>query len=86
MIIGRIKENIQFNGRKVSTRFEFFQPGFVYIAVLVSVFVFVVLDVEFCAASNDVIFERGYRSKTGTLAKNTRFFENLGKVISARIC
>ena len=58
--------------REVSTRFEFFQPRFAYMIVLI--FIFVVLDAEFCAESNGVIFGGGYRSKPGTLAENTTFF------------
>ena len=64
---------------KVSTRFRFFQPGFVISVVLA--FVSVVLDAE----SSGMSFGGGYRSKYGTLAQNTDFFENLGKVISVRI-
>ena len=37
-------------------------------------FIFVVLDAEFSAESNGVIFEGGYRSKSGTLPQNTVFF------------
>ncbi|CAF4786292.1 unnamed protein product, partial [Rotaria socialis] len=61
--------------REVSTRFEFFQPGFAYMVVLN--FIFVVLEAEFCAESNGVIFKGGCRSKSGTLPGNTAFSENL---------
>ena len=44
--------------REVSTIFEFFQPGFAYMVVLN--FIFIVLDAEFCAESNGVIFGGGY--------------------------
>ena len=40
--------------REVSTIFEFFQPGFAYMIVLI--FIFVVLDAEFCTESNSDIF------------------------------
>ncbi|CAM4954411.1 unnamed protein product [Rotaria socialis] len=66
-----------------STRFEFFQPGFAYMVVLN--FIFVVLDAEFCAELNGVIFKGGCRSKSGTLPGNTAFSENLVEVIPARI-
>ena len=36
--------------------------------------IFVVLDAEFCAESNDIVFEGGYRSKAGALRQNTAFF------------
>ena len=57
---------------EVSTRFEFFQPGFAYIVVLN--FIFIVLDAEFCVESNGIVFEGGYRLKSGTLPQNTAFF------------
>ena len=59
------------NVGEVSTRFELFHPGFAYKVVLN--FIFVVLDAEFCAESNGVILEGGYRSKSGTLPQNTAF-------------
>ena len=37
-------------------------------------FIFIVLDAEFCAESNGIVFEGGYRSKSGTLPQNTAFF------------
>ncbi|CAF4643977.1 unnamed protein product, partial [Rotaria socialis] len=36
----------------------------------------VVLDAEFCAESNGVIFKGGCRSKSGTLPENTAVSEN----------
>ena len=47
--------------------------------------VLVVLDAEFHAESNEIIFRVGYRSKYDILAQNTVFFENFGQVISVRI-
>ncbi|CAF4536408.1 unnamed protein product, partial [Rotaria socialis] len=40
-------------------------------------FIFVVLGAEFCAESNGIILEGGYRSKSGTLPGITAFSENL---------
>ena len=62
---------------KVSTRFEFFQPRFAYVTVLA--FVSVVLDAEFCAESNVIIFGGGYRSKIGTSVQNTWLFRKSSK-------
>ena len=48
-------------------------------------FIFIVLDAEFCAESNDVIFEGVTDQNLALYPKILLFPENLVEVISARI-
>ena len=56
---------------KVSTRFEFFLPGFASATVLT--LKPVVLDAEFYSLSNGTIFRGGHRAKTANFGQNTHF-------------
>lgn len=70
---------------KVSLRFYYFQPGFIYVTALGFISI-VLMDAKFCAESNGIIYQGDRRSKNATLLENTVFFEYLITVISSRIC
>ena len=80
IIRNKVKQN---HVGKVSTTFEYFASGFASLSVLT--LIQVVLGAEFDSESNGNIFRLGFRSKNGTLPRNTNFFRFFRKVFGVRI-